>query len=57
MKKDSIRIVLSRLQKEADSKAIIMLMELEGRTISEAAGANWGARFIAAGGKRAPRRR
>jgi hypothetical protein len=56
MHKPSMRIELSKLEREPNSKAMWMLKELEGRSESASPNATWASRFIAVGGKRAATR-
>jgi len=57
MRKESIRIDLSKLMRKAGEHISSMLHELEGQTKEGTVRSAWSARFIAVGGKRAPQRR
>jgi hypothetical protein len=57
MKRESIRVDLSKLVRKAGNHVASMLNELEGSTRKGSALPAWSARFIAVGGKRAASRR
>jgi len=57
MRKESVRVDLSKIVRNAGNHIASMLGELEGRANKQSAQPAWSARFIAVGEKRAAYRR